>query len=124
MRNSFFKALSSSLSSFSHTHTLCVCMCVCVSMCDLLLFLIQLQLLLSVYKLHFLGTHTVFTTLHIHKKMALDNSQAILLTAIPRYKHTCTPVHNYVYMCTHTHTHTTSQLLSSSSKSKYTSIGF
>ena len=96
-----------SLLSLSLVHTLCLmCVCVCVCVCDLLLFFFQLQLLLSVYKLHILGTHTVFTTLQIHKKMALDHSQAMLLTAIPRYKHTCTHVYNCVHVHSYTHIHT------------------
>ena len=45
------------LLSLSLIHTLCMCVCVCVTVCDLLLFFFQLQLPLSVYKLHFLGTH-------------------------------------------------------------------
>ena len=106
MRNSFSKALSSSLSSLFLSYTHSVCVCVCVLLCVICCFsFFNFSCLFLCINFIFLE-HTVFTTLQIHKKMALDNSQALLLTAIRRYKHTCTPVHNCVYMCTRTHAYT------------------
>ena len=88
-----------SSSSFSLTHILFMYMCEheCV-WSPTSAFLFPIQLILLIYKLHFLGMHSL---LPLGKKMTTDNSQAILLTA----KHISTPVH----FCVHTHTHTHTQ---------------
>lgn len=96
--------------------------CVCVSVCDLLLFLFQLQLLLCINFIFL--EHTLSSPLcKFTRKWPLTTTR---LYFSPPYPDTNTHVHLCTTVCTcaHTHAHTTSQLLSSSSKSKYTSIGF